>query len=82
MSVSIKDLDNDNASFSEGTLTDVEVVDDNLQLANNYDLSFDGVDDYVDTNGATNYFGIIGTWNSDTTDEGSIDGFSDVRSIT
>jgi hypothetical protein len=28
----IIDVDNDNASFSEGTLTDVEVVNDNLQL--------------------------------------------------
>ena len=35
-------------SLFEGTLTDVEVVDDGLQLANNYALSFDGVDDYVD----------------------------------
>ena len=43
----IKDIDNDNASFSEGTLTDVVAVDDSLQLANNYALSFDGIDDYA-----------------------------------
>ena len=39
-----------NTEWNEGTLTDVEAVDDSLQLvqlANNYALSFDGVDDYV-----------------------------------
>lgn len=42
MSVSIRDIDNDNASFSEGTLTDVVAVNDGLELANNPALSFDG----------------------------------------
>ena len=38
-----------NTEWSEGTLTDVEAVDDSLQLVQlaNYVLSFDGVDDYV-----------------------------------
>ena len=43
----ITDTDTTTADFSEGTLTDVVAVDDSLQLANNYALSFDGVDDYV-----------------------------------
>jgi hypothetical protein len=38
----IKDLDNDNASFSEGTLTDVVAVDDGLELENRYVTEFTG----------------------------------------
>jgi hypothetical protein len=47
MSVSIRNLDTTTADFAEGTLTDVEAVNDSLQLANNPALSFDG-NDYVD----------------------------------
>jgi len=43
----IINTDTTTADFSEGTLTDVVAVDDSLQLANNYALSFDGVDDYA-----------------------------------
>lgn len=46
----VTDIDNDNASFSEGTPTDVVAINDSLQLANDYALSFDGVDDYVNLN--------------------------------
>lgn len=40
---------------------------------------FDG-NDYVSK--ANNYFNVVGTWHNDTTDEGSINGFENVRSIT
>ena len=45
---SISKLIDINADWNNGTLTDVVAVNDSLELANNYALSFDGVDDRVD----------------------------------
>jgi len=45
----IIDLDNDNASFSEGTLTDVVATADGLELKNDYALNFESTSgNYVD----------------------------------
>ena len=51
----IKDIDNNNTSFSEGTLTDVVAVNGGLELKNNYALSFDGINDYVAVNNFNDY---------------------------
>ena len=58
----IKDLDNDNASFSEGTLTDVEVVNDGLELGkllNIYDTFEDSNQPY--TEGGSNVVRSVAT---------------------
>ena len=58
------------ADWNTGTLTDVVAVNDSLQLTGSWD-----------TSSATNYFSVGSGWHADTTDEGLIDGFSDVHSI-
>ena len=47
------------ADWNTGTLTDVVAVNDGLKLANNYALSFDGIDDYVVIPNSSN-FDILG----------------------
>ena len=50
---SISKLIDTNVEWNNGTLTDVVAVNDSLELANNYSLSFDGTGDYVSVAGGS-----------------------------